>query len=63
MKEMPREPWFLIENNSQTMFIFRTLRELKEFARENGLHIKKSPTYPRAYYTESYVILPTGYKD
>jgi hypothetical protein len=52
--------YLLIENNSHAVFSFNTLKELKKFAKQHGLKIKKSwacdwgtPTY----YTESYEIL------
>lgn len=55
--------WFLIENNAQVMYRFRTLRELRAFAKAHGLEVKRSPTDPSTFYTESYVYLPLGFED
>lgn len=54
--------YLLIENNAQVWFIFESLKELKEFAKQRGWKIKKSMTdlNGTTYYTESYQILPTG---
>jgi len=54
--------WFLIENNSQKIYVFDSLKELRQFAKKNKLHIKKSHA-SNTYYTESYVILPTEFND
>jgi hypothetical protein len=58
--------YHLIENNAHVALLFDTLKELKEYAKQHGLKIKRSwacdwgiPTY----YTESYEILPTGEAD
>ena len=53
--------FYIIENNSQRVFSFKTLKELREFAKKNNIKIKKSPLKPNWYYTESYVILPIDY--
>jgi len=55
--------WFLIENNSQKIFEFKTKKELREFAKKHNLKIKKSPISNFTYYTEGYVELPTGFSD
>ena len=60
---MERREWILIENNSHQVFTFPSLKKLKEFAKENGYRIKRSPTHDRTFYTESYVYLPTGWLD
>lgn len=51
--EMKNKTWFLIENLSQQVFVFNTLKELKEFAKSRGLSIKKSPLHwcDDVYYT------------
>ena len=55
--------WYLIDNFSHTMDKFDSKRRLKEFAKERGFIIKKSPTHDRTYYTKDYTYLPTGFKD
>jgi len=60
---MKRQDWYLIDNNSQEMLTFKTLKDLKSYAKEHGLKIKRSPLIDHCFYTESYVVLPTGYKD
>jgi len=51
--------YFLIENSSQIMLRFKSLKALKEYAKQHNLKIKKSWS-ENTYYTESHVILPTG---
>ncbi|RLG33242.1 hypothetical protein DRN97_05590 [Methanosarcinales archaeon] len=60
---MKREPWYLIDNNVHEMFKFRSLAALKRYAKEHDMRIKRSPIDDHCFYTESYVILPTGYLD
>jgi hypothetical protein len=50
--------WVLIENNSQSVIEFSSLKELKAYAKQNGYRIHRSPTKENCYYTESYVYLP-----
>jgi hypothetical protein len=53
--------YFLIENSSQIMLRFKSLKALKEYAKQHNLKIKKSWDWNgTTYYTESYVTLPTG---
>jgi hypothetical protein len=55
--------YYLIENNAHVVLVFDTLKELKEYAKQHNLEIKKSWAYDwgeKTYYTESYEILPTG---
>jgi len=54
---------YLIDNNSHSILEFRSKKKLKEYAKTNNIKIKPSPLSDNSYYTESYIILPTGYKD
>jgi len=58
---------FLIENNSQRVLGFSSVRELKEWARKRGYEVRRSPASDwlgrEVYYTICYVILPTGEVD
>jgi GH35 family endo-1,4-beta-xylanase len=58
-----RRKWVLIENSSQQTFEFDSLKALRNFAKERGFKIRKSPTDDRTYYTRSYTFLPTGEDD
>jgi fructose-specific phosphotransferase system component IIB len=59
---MESKTYFLIENNAQVCFTFKSLKELRKFAKQHGWKIKKSTSDANGttYYTESYEILPTG---
>jgi hypothetical protein len=41
--------WFLIENNWEHVFSFKSLEELKRFARKRRLKLKKSLTFERCF--------------
>ena len=49
---------YLIENNSQKVLFFKSIKALKSWARRNGYEIRKSPLYDDWYYTIPYVTLP-----
>ncbi len=58
---MPKK-WYIIDNTSQTVEQFTSLRKLKRFAKEKGWDIQKSPTDERGYYTSAFRYLPNGGK-
>lgn len=45
----------LIDNNKHEMLNFKSIAELKRYAEENNMYIKKSLTSENCYYTESYL--------
>ena len=53
---------YLIDNTAQVMLKFKSIAELKRYARENGLKIKPSPMNglmdTATFYTESYDYIP-----
>ena len=64
---MRKRKAILIENNSQTTLVFESISALKRWAKKHGWKVKKSWASDLSdvavYYTESYVVLPTGFKD
>ncbi len=60
---MKGESCYLIDNNAHEMLRFKSLAALKRYAKEHYMKIKRSPMDDHCFYTESYIILPTGYND
>ena len=50
---------YLIENNSQVVLEFPSVKKLREWAKKHGYKVRKSPLSEDWYYTEAVTVLPT----
>lgn len=55
---MNKRKWYLILNNSHTVYEFTSEKKLREHAKERGFNIKRSYLDPRCFYLESYEYIP-----
>lgn len=50
--------WTLIDNDKHELLEFTSKAKLREYAKQHGLKIRKSPTSERCYYTDACGYVP-----
>ncbi len=50
--------WKLIDNDAHNVFTFSSEQEMRDFAREKGWEIKRSPHGGKNFYVESVGMVP-----
>ena len=58
LNALQAKKWTLINNGSHDTYPFSSEKKLRDFARTNGMIIKKSQTAEFTFYTEAYTFVP-----